>query len=115
MDIPAEKVSGRRRTGEAVGRLVKAFEASGLPAAEFCRRHGLASSTLRRRLKKRRRAEGSAGVRLVAVKVTEAPPVPNAAGALALEVLLAGGRRIGVGPEFDARTLSRLVQVLEGG
>jgi hypothetical protein len=51
---------------------------------------------------------------LVAVKVNGAPPVLNTAGAPALEVILAGGRRIGVGPAFDAPTLSRLVQVLEG-
>jgi hypothetical protein len=74
----------------------------------------LALSTLRRNLKRQRQAQGSAepGVRLVAVKVTGAPE--PAAPPAALEVKLAGGRRIGVGPGFDERTLGRLVRALEG-
>jgi hypothetical protein len=51
-------------------------------------------------------------MRLVAVKVTGAPE--PAAALAALEVVLAGGRRIGVGPGFDERTLGRLVRALEG-
>jgi hypothetical protein len=88
---------------------VSEFEGGTLGAEAFCRRHGLAPSTLRRRLKKRGRAEGSAGVRLVAVKVQGAlPSVPPA-----LEVVVPGGRKIGVAPGFDAATLSRLVRTLE--
>jgi hypothetical protein len=116
MNPSAETPHPRRRTREEVTRLVSEFEAGDLPAGEFCRRHTLAPSTLRRRLNKQpvRQGKAETGVRLVAVKVNEAPPVSNAAGAPALEVILAGGRRIGVGPAFDAPTLSRLVQVLEG-
>jgi hypothetical protein len=53
-------------------------------------------------------------MRLVAVKVkaTPEPAAPPTAQA-ALEVVLAGGRRIGVGPGFDEGTLGRLVRALE--
>jgi hypothetical protein len=93
---------------------VSAFPASELGARAFCQRHGLALSTLRRNLKRQREAQGppETGVRLVAVKV-KATPEP-AAPLAALEVKLAGGRRIGVAPGFDAVTLGRLVRALEG-
>ena len=97
--------------------MVSAFPASGLGARAFCQRHGLALSTLRRHLKRQRQAQGSAetGMRLVAVKVTGAPqPAAPPAALAALEVVLAGGRRIGVGPGFDELTLGRLVRALEG-
>jgi hypothetical protein len=88
-----------------------------LRAREFCQRHGLAPSTLGRHLK--RAAAGSApgqpGVRFVAVKVNgtaaAAKPTPTPAG---LEVVLASGRRIAVGPGFDVVTLGHLVRALEG-
>ena len=112
MSIHPEAGSRRRRSGQEVRQLVSEFGVSGLGASEFCRLHGVATSTLRRHVKRR---QGESGPRLVAVKVNGAPPVLNAAGAPALEVILAGGRRIGVGLAFDAPTLSRLVQVLEEG
>jgi hypothetical protein len=97
--------------------LVSAFPASGLGAREFCQRHGLALSTLRRNLKRQREAQGQTepGVRLVAVKLEGRPgPAAPPAAHAALEVVLAGGRRIGVGPGFDERTLGRLLRALEG-
>jgi hypothetical protein len=97
--------------------LVSAFLASGLGAREFCQQHGLALSTLRRHLKRQRQAQGppEAGVRLVAVKVKgRLEPAAPAAVLAALEVKLAGGRRIGVAPGFDELTLGRLVRALEG-
>ena len=115
METHPEETGRRRRTGEEVSRLVSEFEASGLRAGAFCRRHGLALSTLRRRLEKQRVRQGKAeaGVRLVAVKVNGAPG-PSAPGVgSGLEVRLARGRRIGVAPGFDATTLSRLVRALE--
>ena len=52
---------------------------------------------------------------MVAVKVTGAPePAAPPAALAALEVVLAGGRRIGVAPGFDEPTLGRLVRALEG-
>jgi hypothetical protein len=96
---------------------VSAFPTSGLGARAFCQRHGLALSTLRRNLKRQREAQGQheTGVRLVAVKLkgtleSAAPPAALAA----LEVKLAGDRRIGVAPGFDEVTLGRLVRLLEG-
>jgi transposase-like protein len=117
MNISEEMVPRPRRTREAVQRLVSEFKASGLRASEFCRRHGLAPSTLRRNLK--RAGAGSApapsGVRFVAVKLNGAAPASKpASSAAGLEVVLARGRRIAVAPGFDVSTLDRLVRALEG-
>jgi hypothetical protein len=116
MNIQQEGAVRSRRTRQEVRQLVSAFPASGLGAREFCQRHGLALSTLRRNLKRQRQAQGRAetGVRLVAVKLKATPEsaAPSAAR-VALEVQLAGGRRIGVAPGFDEVTLGRLVRALE--
>jgi transposase len=117
MNIQPEGAVRSRRTRQEVRQLVSSFPASGLAAREFCQRHGLALSTLRRNLKRQREAQGppEPEVRLVAVKVTGAPePVAPSAARAALEVVLAGGRRIGVAPGFDEVTLGRLVRALEG-
>jgi len=51
----SQEVSGRkRRSREEIQRLMVEFESSGLRQNEFCRKHGLALSTLQRQLKKRR-------------------------------------------------------------
>ena len=117
MNIQQEGAVRSRRTREEVRQLVRAFQTSGLRAREFCQQYGLALSTLRRHLKRQREAQGQAepGVRLVAVKLKATPEsaAPSAARA-ALEVVLAGGRRIGVAPGFDEGTLGRLVRALEG-
>jgi transposase len=114
-----EEAPRRRRTREEVRQLVRAFQTSGLRAREFCQRHGLAASTLRRHLQRAARASAAGGhppaVRFVALKVNgAAPAAPPAPAATALEVVLAGGRRIGVAPGFDEGTLGRLVRALEG-
>jgi transposase-like protein len=117
MNTSEEMVPRRRRTREAVQRLVSEFNASGLPASEFCRRHGLAPSTLRRNLKRAcaDRAAAQPGVRFVAVKVNGTAPASKKAPLPAgLEVVLAGGRRIAVASGFDAVTLGQLVRALEG-
>jgi transposase-like protein len=115
MENQAEAAGRRRRTGEEVSRLVSEFEASGLAAGAFCRRHGLSASTLRRRLQKRRVPDGPAKAegRLVAVKVQGASRSVPPLAAAALEVVVTGGRRIGVAPGFDAVTFGRLVRALE--
>jgi transposase-like protein len=117
MNIHQEGAVRRRRTREEVRQLVSAFQTSGLRAGEFCQWHGLAPSTLRRNLQ--RAGAGSAparpAVRFVALKVNGAAPVAKPAPAPAgLEVVLAGGRRIAVGPGFDVATLGQLVRALEG-
>jgi hypothetical protein len=59
--------------------------------------------------------KAAAGVRFVAVALNGAPtPAPKQVAPVGLEVVLAGGRRIAVGPGFDAATLGRLVRALEG-
>ena len=118
MNTSQEGTSRCRRTREEVRQLVSAFQPSGLRAREFCQRHGLALSTLRRHLRKQRGAQSkaAAGVRFVAVALNGgAPaPAPKEAAPAGLEVMLAGGRRIAVAPGFDAATLGRLVRTLEG-
>ena len=90
------------------------YEAGGMSREEFCHQHGLALSTLARyRRRQRRREQGqdeSAGPgRWLAVELSGAHP----ADASGLAVVLAGGRRIEVGRGFDARTLERLLSLLE--
>ena len=97
--------------------MVSAFQTSGLCAREFCQRYGLAHSTLRRNLKgaPQDSAPAQPGVRFVAVKLNGVAPASTPAPAAAgLEVVLAGGRRIAVGPGFDVVTLGHLVRALEG-
>ena len=78
---------------------------------EFCRKHGLALSTLARYRKRREQGqgEGAGSSRWLAVELTGSPR----AGASGLAVVLAGGRRIEVGRGFDAQTLGQLVRLLE--
>lgn len=73
-------------------------------------------STLRRNLQRAGagRAPAQPAVRFVALKLNGAAPASKTAPAAGLEVVLAGGRRIAVGPGFDAATLGQLVRALEG-
>ena len=116
MNTPQERISRRRRTRQEVRQLVSAFQSSGLRAREFCQRYGLASSTLRRNLKRAAagRAPAQPAVRFVAVNVNGAAAAKAAPAPAGLEVVLAGGRRIAVGPGFDVATLGQLVRALEG-
>jgi hypothetical protein len=95
---------------------VAEFASSGLKASEFCRRHGLALSTLRRRLAKRvGGGKGlAAGSRWVSVELSSSKSADQAGERCAVEVLLGQGRRIGARPAFDSGTLARVVRVLEG-
>ena len=95
------------------------YQASGLGRSEFCRRHGLALSTLNRHLKKQQQQEprGDGGVGrgpLVEVELAAAvSPVCPGDQPGALTVLLSNGRKVEVGGGFDDETLRRLVAVLE--
>ena len=91
------------------------FEASGLRQNEFCRNHGLALSTLQRRLKRGRlnKSEAKEGHRFVAVELARRESNGNSRASSALEIVLCGGRRIEVRPGFDAPTLEGLIAVLE--
>ena len=101
----------RRRSRAEAAQLVAEYEGSGLSREEFCRERELALSTLVRYRKRRRQEQGDAADpgRWLAVEVSGAHP----AGASGLAVVLASGRRIEVGREFDARTLEQLVSLLE--
>ena len=95
--------------------MIDEFEASGSDRAEFCRSRGLALSTLQRHLRDRsaRATTRGGGARLVAVRVT---PMTEAIAKLpepSLEVVLKGGRRIGVRPGFHPGTLQELIMALE--
>jgi hypothetical protein len=105
-----QELSGRRRrSGEEIKRLVLEFEASGLRQNEFCRNQGLALSTLQRQLRKRRldKGETKEGSRFVAVELASRKRNVNSRSTSALEVVLSGGRRIEVRPDFDSDTLVR--------
>jgi hypothetical protein len=109
-EIPRRK----RRSSEEIKRLVLEFEASGLGQSEFCRRHSLAMSALRRQVRKRRFNQGEApSNRLVAVEIAKKDRDGTNRTPCGLEVVLTGGRRIEVRRDFDSATLVRLVEVLE--
>ena len=78
---------------------------------EFCRKHGLALSTLARYQRRREQGhdEGVGASRWLAVELSGA----HATGASGLAVVLRGGRRIDVGRGFDTQTLQQLVSLLE--
>jgi hypothetical protein len=107
----------RRRTRGEVQQLVAEFVSSGIRRTEFCRSRGLSFGTLDRHLKKQRwkrksRRASSAG-RLVPVELTARKSPAQHEPTCGLAVVLSGGRRIEVHPDFDTNTLERLVSALE--
>lgn len=110
----------RRRSRAEIARVASCYRASGLGRSEFCRRHGLALSTLNRHLQRQfvedGRRDSDVVVRgpLVEVKLADAVShVSNVDRPTSLKVLLSNGRRVEVGDGFDDQTLRRLVAVLE--
>jgi hypothetical protein len=114
MTAKTELSAPKRRTRAEVQQLVAEFVSSGMRRSEFCQSRGLSFSTLDRHLKKRRwkrrrRPTSSAG-RLVPVELAvKKSPMQHCE----LAVVLQGGRRIEVHPDFDANTFERLVSLLE--
>jgi len=114
-----QKVSGsRRRTRAEVQQLVAEFESSGMRRSEFCRSRGLSFGTLNRHLKKRRskgkRRSVPGGGQLVSVELAaNKSPTTQQEPSCGLAVVLPGGRRIEVHPDFDTNTFERLVSALE--
>jgi transposase len=109
---------------EDARRMEEAWRRSGEKVGTFARRHGVGAERLRwwlRRLQKE--AEGSsqarpvrfAPVRLVEKSAAQPPREKQgpARAAGALEVLVAGGRVVRVGSDFDAALLRRVVAALE--
>jgi len=107
----------RRRTRAEVQQLVAEFVSSGMRRTEFCRSRGLSFGTLDRHLKKQRwkgktRRASSVG-RLVPVELAARGSPTQHEPSCGLAVVLSGGRRIEVHPDFDMNTFERLVSVLE--
>jgi hypothetical protein len=113
-----QKVSAhKRRTRAEVQQLVAEFVSSGLRRSEFCRSRGLSFGTLNRHLKKQRwknksRAASAAG-RLVPVELVAKKSPRQDQPSCGLAVVLSGGRRIEVHPDFDVNTFKRVVSALE--
>ncbi len=105
----------QRRSSAEIRQLVEEFVQSGLRQSEFCRQRGVVLNTLKRYLKRDRKAQTAkaGGGALVAVEVTAASPEQTRESHSSLAVVLGSGRRIEVGASFDSATLARLVAVLE--
>ena len=107
----------QRRSQAEVRRLVEEFKRSRMNRSQFCRQRQLALSTLKRHLASEpapTAARRPANSRLVPVEVLKSRTKPHpAASTGGVTILLAGGRRIEVAPEFDAPTFHRVVQLLE--
>jgi hypothetical protein len=117
MTAKTELSAPKRRPRAEVQQLVAEFVSSGMRRSEFCQSRGLSFSTLdrhlnKRRWKTRRRPVSSAG-RLVPVELAARKSLTPQEPVCGLAVVLPGGRRIEVHPDFDANTFERLVGILE--
>ena|SRR5215208_2212294 len=106
---------------------VEQWRCSGLTQTEFCRRNGLAMSSLSRwkmalvaqdsgESEVLRSPQDQAPPRWLAVRVraeVPAPAVLEETPGAEFEVVVRGGRRVRLGRQFDAEGLRRLVAVLE--
>src|ERR1019366_8319799 len=113
-----QKVSAhKRRTRAEVQQLVAEFVSSGMRRSEFCRSQGLSFGTLDRHLKKqrwkRKSTKASSVGRLVPVELAARKSPTQHEPSCGLAVVLSGGRRIEVHPDFDTNTFERLVRALE--
>jgi hypothetical protein len=118
MTVENKLSAPKRRTRAEVLKLVAEFVSSGMRRSEFCRSRGLSFGTLNRHLKKQRwkkrrsRAASSAG-RFVPVELAAKKSPTQHEPGCGLAVVLLGGRRIEVHPDFDTNTFERLVSALE--
>jgi hypothetical protein len=117
MTAKTELSAPKRRTRAEVQQLVADFVNGGMRRSEFCQSRGLSFSTLDRHLKKlrsarRRRSVSSAG-QLVKVELATKKSPTQHDPTCGLAVVLLGGCRIEVRPDFDTSTFERLLSVLE--
>jgi len=107
----------KRRTRAEVQRLVAEFINSGMRRSEFCRSRRLSFGTLNRHLKeqrwKRKSPAASSAGRLVPVELAARKSPKQHEPCSGLAVVLPGGRRIEVHPDFNTSTFERLVGILE--
>ena len=117
MTAKTELSAPKRRTRAEVQQLVAEFLSSGMQRSEFCQSRGLSFSTLYRHLKKlrwkRRREPISSTGRFVPVELAARKSPKQHEPCCGLAVVLPGGRRIDVHPDFDTSTFERLVGILE--
>jgi hypothetical protein len=95
--------------------VIAEYEASGLSREEFCLQQGMAVSTLARYQRRQRQDpdSGSGDGRWVSVEVAGPRPAGRRERGSGLAVVVADGRWIEIGREFDASTLRQLLRVLE--
>ena len=117
MTTEKKLVAPKRSTRAEVQQLVAEFVSSGMRRSEFCRSRGLSFGTLNRHLKnqrwKRKSRTASAAGRLVPVELAARKSQTQHEPNCGLAVVLSGGRRIEVHPDFDTNTFERLVSALE--
>jgi len=114
MNEPAEAVIVQRRRSPAeITQLVAEYQASGLSRGEFCRQKGLSLATLARYRKRQGQGDGLSGSRWLTVEVAGDKVEPASSASSRLALVLGSGRRIEIGPGFDAGTLRQLLSVLE--
>ena len=93
------------------------FVSSGMRQSEFCQSRGLSFGTLDRHLKKlrwKRRSKPISPVgRLVKVELAARKSSQQHEPSCGLAVVLSGGRRIEVHPDFDTDTFERPMGILE--
>jgi hypothetical protein len=97
-------------------RVVRQWRNSGLSVRAFCADKDLAEPSFyawRRTIAER----DAAAVRFVPVHIVpgEQPVAADSGSNSGLELVLPAGRRLRIGPGFDAATLQRLLAVLEEG
>ena len=117
MTLEKKLSAPKRRTQAEAQQLVAEFVSSGMRRSEFCRGRGLSFGTLNRHLKEQRwkrksRAASSAG-RLVAVELAARKSPTQQEPSCGLAVVLSGGHRIEVHPDFDTNTFECLLSALE--
>ena len=117
MTAKTELSAPKRRSRAEVQQLVAKFVSSGMRRSEFCQSQRLSFSTLDRHLKKlrwkRRRKPISSAGGLVRVELAARKSPKQHEPICGLAVVLPGGRRIEVHPDFDTSTFERLVGILE--
>jgi transposase-like protein len=97
-------------------RMLRQWQRSGLSVRAFCEQHDLSQPSFyawRRTLAERdAQAVAFVPVEVLSDTLTLSPSEAAAGG---LELVLAGGRVLRIGPAFDAPTLRRLLAALEEG
>ena len=107
------KAARVRRSQEEILGLIGEYEAGGLTQRAFAESKGIERTVFGRWLRKHGQLSKEAGA-LVAVRVRD-PQVPEepVSDRSGVELILSCGHTVRVHPDFDADTLTRLIQVME--